>query len=109
MAPVVGIVSRHGLTIEMLCRNQPKKSKLALYNLLIHYIGYLKQFYISNKAECFSYSSGCDICVSWHSKEELVWVINKWLWFISSIILFETVIWTSKELRNKTILSLKQY
>ena len=69
MASVVSIVSRHGLTIEMLCRNQPKKSKLALYNLLIHYIGSLKQFYVSNKAECFSYKSRRDICASWHSKK----------------------------------------
>ena len=35
MAAVVGIVSRHGLSINAHGRNQPNKSKLVLYNLLL--------------------------------------------------------------------------
>ena len=34
MAAVVGIISRSGIKIEVHCRNQPNKGKLALYNLL---------------------------------------------------------------------------
>ena len=56
-AAVVGIVSRRGLTIKARCRNQPNKSKLALYKPLLHY-SHLKQPYISNKTKRFSYKGG---------------------------------------------------
>ena len=64
MAAIVGIVSRHGLLIKACHRNQPNKSnhKLALYKLLLYCNIYLKQLYISNKIECFSYKGGCGIC-----------------------------------------------
>ena len=55
MASVVGIVSRHGLRIKARRRNQPNKSKLALYKPLLHLYSHLKQLYISNKAKRFSY------------------------------------------------------
>ena len=48
MAAVVGIVSRRGLTIEACHKNQPNKSKLALYKPL-HPLQ--QQVYISNKIE----------------------------------------------------------
>ena len=36
MAAIVGIISRHGLRIDVCHRNQPNKSKLVLPKLLIH-------------------------------------------------------------------------
>ena len=39
MAAVVSIVSRHGLRIEVLCRNQPNKSKLACVSVSFIIIG----------------------------------------------------------------------
>ena len=33
-----------------------------------------------------------DICVSGHLKEELAWVIDKWLQVVSNKMLFKTVI-----------------
>ena len=38
-----------------------------------------------------------DVRVSSHLKEELTWAINKWLWVISTIMLFKS----TKELRIK--------
>ena len=61
MAAIVGIVSRHGLRIEARCRNQPNKSKLALYNPLLHLYSHLKQSPISNKRKHFSYKDGCGV------------------------------------------------
>ena len=61
MTAIVGIVSSPDLTIEASHRNQPNKSKLALYKPLLHFYNHLKQLYISNKMECFSYKGGCSI------------------------------------------------
>ena len=49
-----------------------------------------------------------DIRVSSHFKEELIWVMGKWLWVISTIMLLETVrlLRIKKEL---AVLNLKQY
>ena len=33
-----------------------------------------------------------NVCVSRHLKEELAWVIDKWLWVISNKMLFKTVV-----------------
>ena len=30
-----------------------------------------------------------DVCVSSHLKEELTWAVDKWLWVISTVMLFE--------------------
>ena len=68
MAAIVGIISRRGLRIEMRHRNQPNKSKLALYKPLIRLYSHLKQPYISNKAKCFSYKGGCGMCGRSHIK-----------------------------------------
>ena len=37
MAAKIGIISEHGLTIEVHCINQPNKSKLVLYKLLLYF------------------------------------------------------------------------
>ena len=61
-AAIVGIDSRRGLRIEVHCRNQPNKSKVALYKPLLHFYSHVKQLYISNKTERFSYKGGCAVC-----------------------------------------------
>ena len=61
MAAMISIVSRHGLRIEVHCRNQSNKSKLALYTLLLHFHSHLKQLYISNQTNHFTYKGGCDV------------------------------------------------
>ena len=58
MVAIVGIISRCNLRNEVRCRNQPNKSKLALYKPLLHFYSHLKQLYISNKMEQFSYKGG---------------------------------------------------
>ena len=55
MAAIVDIVSRRDLRIEARRRNQPNKSKLALYKPLLHLYSHIKQLYISNKTKRFSY------------------------------------------------------
>ena len=60
-AAVVGIVSRHGLRIEVHRRNQPNKSRLALCKPWIHFNSLLKQLYISNKVRCVSYKGVCGV------------------------------------------------
>ena len=76
---ILGIVSRPWLvlSIDAHCRNQPRKTKLVLNKLLIHFNSYLKQMYINNKTEWFSYKVGVvyvgvHILVSRHLKEEIV-------------------------------------
>ena len=59
MAALVGIVSRRGLRIEVRRRNQPNKSKLALYKPLLYLYS---QPYISNKTKHFSCKGGCGVC-----------------------------------------------
>ena len=61
MAAIVGIVSRRGLRIKARRRNQPNKSKLALYKQLLRLCSHLKQPYISNKMKHFSHKGGCGV------------------------------------------------
>ena len=42
-----------------------------------------------------------NVCVSKRLKEELAWAVGKWLLIISS--------YTTKKLKNKALLNLKQY
>ena len=49
MVAIVSIVSRCVLRNEVRRRNQPNKSKLALYKSLFHFYSHLKQLYMSNK------------------------------------------------------------
>ena len=107
---VVGIISRHGLSIDVCYRNQSNKSKVALYKPLIHY---LKQLYISNRTKPCSYKDecgvrGCGICIKAFKIRTGLGYIDNWFWVISNIILLKTVI-PPKELKNKAFLSLKQY
>ena len=82
MAAIVSIISRRGLRIEACHRNQPNKSKLALYNPLLHLYSHLKQLYTSNKTKRFSYKGGCGGHGRPHIdafKKELAWATYKWL------------------------------
>ena len=69
MAAIVSIISRCDLT-------------------LIPFNSHLKQLHISNKLERFSYKGRCDTYVGahvWgHLKDELPWVIDKWIRIISN-------------------------
>ena len=102
MAAIVSTISRHGFVIE-LCH-----SKLALCKSWIQLNNYFKQLYISNKIEHFSYKGGSDVCGRTRIerfKEGLVWVKDKWLRVISSIMLFKNSN-TTKKLKSNTVLSL---
>lgn len=59
---VVGIVSRHDPSIDAHQRNQHNRSKLAVYNPLLHFNCHLVKKY---KAEHFSYK-GCVVYVGIH-------------------------------------------
>ena len=61
MIAIVSIVSRRSLRIEAHRRNQPNKSKLALYKPLLRLYSHLKQPYIINKTKRFSYKGGCGV------------------------------------------------
>ena len=50
-----------------------------------------------------------NVRVSKSSKEELAWAIDKRLRVVSSKMLFKTVIYTTKKLKNKAVLNLKQF
>ena len=74
MAAIISIDSRCGLRIKAHHRNQPSKSKLALFiSCYFHFNSSLKQLHISNKTEHFSYKGGCGILR--HLIEKLAWVI----------------------------------
>ena len=94
MAAVVSNVSRHGFDIKVRHRNQPNKGKVGLH-----------------WSVTFTFNSCCAYVTKWstlvikvvvvwhvsrHLKEELAW---------TTIMLFKTIIYTSKELKNRAILS----
>ena len=70
MATILGIVSRHGLRNEVPRRNQPNKRKLAMYKKLLHFYSHLKQLYMSNKTEHFSYKGEC--CVRGRTRIKVI-------------------------------------
>ena len=74
---IISINSRHDLVIEACRRNQPNKSKLALYNPLLSLQQLIKQLYISNKTGHFSYSGGCDVTHIEVCKKALAWTADK--------------------------------
>ena len=79
--------------------------------MLIFCNSHSRQLYLSNKTEHFSYKGGCGICEHMHInalKEELAWAIDKWLQIISYIMLFKVVIVTTRKIKNKDILNLKE-
>ena len=59
MAAVVGIVGRHGHSINEHHRYKPNNSKLVMYKPLLLLYWSFKQLYISNKMECSSYKDRC--------------------------------------------------
>ena len=71
-AAIVSVDSRRGLTITVHRRNQSNKSKLVHLNLLLSFSQSIKQLYISNEIEHFSYSGGCGMMHIKAFKEELV-------------------------------------
>ena len=73
---VVGIVSRHGLSIDT-CENQRNKYKVALYKPSIHFNSNLKWFCISSKTEHFSHKDGWDLTCIEALKEQLAWATYK--------------------------------
>ena len=79
---IISINSTHNLVIEACRRNQPNKSKLALYNLLLSLQHLIKQLYISNKIGHFSYSGGCDVTYIEVCKKALAWAADKQLQII---------------------------
>ena len=58
IAAVVGILSRHGLSIYVHHEDHPNKHKLALYKPSIYFNSSTK---LSNKTECFSYKGGSGV------------------------------------------------
>ena len=46
-----------------------------------------------------------DVSVSSHLKEELAWAIDKWLWFVSTIMLFKGFWWEDQR-ENCAILAI---
>ena len=68
--------------IEECCRKQTCKTKLLLYKPGALFYSNLKQLYISNKTEDFSYKGGYGVCGEHHMcikaflKEELVWATD---------------------------------
>ena len=95
MVAIVGIISMHGLRIEVRCRNQPNESKLALYKPLLHLYSHLTHLYISIKTKRFIiqvYVVCVGIHMSRHLKEWLVLATDKCLRVISNIMVFKTVI-----------------
>ena len=61
MTAIVIISSECDLRIEAHHRNRPCKTKLSLYKPLLSLSSHLKQLYISNKTECFSYRGKCGV------------------------------------------------
>ena len=74
MAAIVDIVSRRGLRIGARHRNQPNKSKLALYKPLLCLYSHLKQPYISNKTKRFSYKGGCAWACTYRGVSKKSWL-----------------------------------
>ena len=97
MEAIVIIISRHSLVIEAHCRNQPSKSKLALHKPLLHFYSHLKQLHVHKvtrqSTSVIKVGVACvGGCVLRQLKEELAWATDKWVWVISKILLFKTVI-----------------
>ena len=59
MAALVGIVSGHDLSIHTHRQKLATEGKLVLYKPLLHCNNHLKQLYLTNKMERFSFEGGC--------------------------------------------------
>ena len=82
MATMVGIVSRHGLTINEACHIESNLIR-GIYCCIIHFFHFnslLRQLYISKKTDQFSYKLDVmymGIHILRELKEELAWTIDK--------------------------------
>ena len=63
MAAVVGIVSRHSISIDACCEILSNKTKLTLYKPPLYLHSHLKWLHVSNKTENFSYKGSCGMCI----------------------------------------------
>ena len=106
---IVSVISRLDLSIEVCHRNQLMRVSYRCTSHYFHCNSYLKQLARWSDSVINVGMAYVGIHVSRHLKEELAWAIDKWLWIISNIMLFKTVIYTTKELKNKAVLNLKQY
>ena len=96
MTAIVGIICRRGLRIELVIEtNLIRVSYCCISHSPFFLLCHLKQLYISNKMEQFSYRGGCGICgftCIEAFKRRVAWAIDKWFWVIGNIMLFQTVI-----------------
>ena len=82
---IIGIISRHGLRIEMCHRDKHNKASYHCITCYFHINNCLKHLYIRNKIEYFSYKGGYGVCGCMRIKafkEELAWGnlgYQKWL------------------------------
>ena len=98
MATIVGIV---GVALQFkfnIRSNQPNDTTLSLCKPWINFNSHLKQLYISNKTECFSYKGGYGIlertCIETFKTRAVLdyTYTDKHLWVISNIMLLKTLI-----------------
>ena len=95
VAALFSIISRHGLRNEARHRNQPNKSKLALYKPLLTFTVIQNSCtrVTSQSTSVIKVGVACvGIHISRQLKEELTWATDKQLKVISNIMLFKKVI-----------------
>ena len=71
MTAVAGIVSRRGFIIKCIIETNLERLSWHCLNHYFQFNSPLKQLYINNKMEYFSYKGGCGISILRHLKEEL--------------------------------------
>ena len=109
MVAIVGIISRHGLRMKCIVETSLITVSFHCISCSFHLNSYLKQQYISNKS-AWVIKVGMVWCVSKHLKEELAWAIDKWLQAtIKSYNVIKNSFYTTKILKSKAVLNLKQY
>ena len=62
MAAIVGIISRHGLRIELVVETNLVRVSYYCISHSFHFDSHLEQLYISNKMEEFNNKGECGIC-----------------------------------------------
>ena len=84
-------VSLVGVVLELKCVIETNPIRVSYH--CISYNSFLKQLYISNKTEHFSYKSGYGLTHIETFKKELAWVIDNWLQFIINMMLFKKLLY----------------
>ena len=97
MAAIVGIISKHiALKLKCVVETNLIRVSYCCISCSFHFNSYLKQLYISNKTERFSYK----VDVVWRVlrclEAELAWAID-WL--------LRVISYTTKKLKNKVVLN----